>query len=218
MWEKLKLAFKAFIVVCLYRFFLLTWKIKIHESPEFQEYLKTGGTFVLAHWHGDELALLYLAGKYSLATMVSTSNDGELMNQLYTGMGGTTTRGSSSKGAISALKGLIRLMKNGKSTSVAVDGPRGPIHKVKPGVFELSRLAAAPIFCLGVGVNRKYQSHKSWNKAILPKLFASINITVGLKQDALCKSNNVKSPKLAENLETQLLSARKQAGLIFLNS
>ena len=35
---------------------------------------------------------------------------------------------------------------------MAVDGPKGPLHRVKPGVFEFSRLADAKIVPVGVAI------------------------------------------------------------------
>ncbi|MBT4760208.1 MAG: DUF374 domain-containing protein [Bdellovibrionaceae bacterium] len=203
---------KALIIYWIYRLLMITWKYRVHEGPDFQAALKSNQPFILAHFHGDELALLYLVTKYKLATMVSKSKDGEIMNLMYSKLGGATSRGSSSRGSIGALKGLIRLMKkSGYSTSIAVDGPRGPIHKAKPGVFELSRLTHSPIFTLGVYAEQKFVSNKSWNKAILPKPFSTIQVTILQPMTTVEKSQDPKSKELAEKLELQLFNARRQA-------
>lgn len=90
---------------------------------------------ILAHWHGDELLLLSLIRRYKVATIASTSVDGDLMASLVGLMNGKVVRGSSTRGGAGALKGLMRLVRAGHNSSFAVDGPKGPIYKVKPGVL-----------------------------------------------------------------------------------
>ena len=173
--------FKRFIlsklVWFIYRTLYATWRVQIIEPPELVKLKNNNKSFILAHWHGDELAVLFLVKHFGLATMTSTSKDGELINHVIHKFGGKTSRGSSTRGAVSALKGLIKLCKQGNPTSVAVDGPKGPIYKVKAGVFEISRLTGAPIFSIGACVKEKIVSNKSWNKGYIPKPFAKVIVT-----------------------------------------
>lgn len=128
----------------------------------------------MAHWHGDELFLVSLLSRYRIATMASISNDGSMMNIVIRLLGGKTSRGSSSRGAVAALKGLFRLVKQGYNCSFAVDGPRGPIYKVKPGVFEVCKVLKLSLFAGGVTCNSRWDFPKSWNKTFLPKPFARV--------------------------------------------
>jgi lysophospholipid acyltransferase (LPLAT)-like uncharacterized protein len=160
--------------------------------------------FILAHWHGDELVLLKLIMRYRVATIASTSVDGDLMNQLIHFAGGVTSRGSSTRGGVSALKGLIKLVRNGRCCSFSVDGPKGPLHEVKPGVFELSRLLACPIYSAGVSCDRAWIFEKSWNKMYLPKPFARIVVNWGGPMDQVTKEQDPRSPELAEKLKNAL--------------
>ena len=165
------------LVWFIYRTLYATWRVQIIEPPELENLKNNNKSFILAHWHGDELAVLFLVKHFGLATMTSTSKDGEIINHVIHKFGGKTSRGSSTRGAISALKGLIKLCKEGNPTSVAVDGPKGPIYKVKPGVFEISRLTGAPIFSIGACAKNKIVSNKSWNKGYIPKPFAKVVVT-----------------------------------------
>src|SRR5690606_18737721 len=107
-------------------------------------------------WHGDELAVLHLVKRYRLATMTSTSKDGAIIDYVIRKLGGDTSRGSSTRGAVTALKGLVRLGRSGRVLSLAVDGPKGPIYEPKPGVFELSKLCGAAIVPVGVAVTKAH--------------------------------------------------------------
>ena len=202
------------LVWLIYRMLYATWRVQIIEPPELIELKNNNKSFILAHWHGDELAVLFLVKYFGLATMTSTSKDGELINHVIHKFGGKTSRGSSTRGAVSALKGLIKLCKNGNPTSVAVDGPKGPIYEVKPGVFEISRLADAPIFSIGACVKNKIISKKSWNNGYIPKPFAKVIVTFK-PYTTITKNMNPKDETYAKELAKIITDTNKHACDIF---
>ena len=199
------------IIWFFYRLMLLTWRVQIHEPPELLQLLKNKKCFVLAHFHGDEIALVQLFSRYPVATIVSTSKDGSLMNTVVRLLGGKTSRGSSTRGGISALKGLLTLMKSGWAASFAVDGPKGPLHEVKPGVFEVSKVMQAPIFCAGVACDQKWVFKKSWNQTYLPKPFARIQIYWSYPVGPLQRQEDPRDKSLALQLQTKLFEMRNLA-------
>ncbi len=169
-------------------------------------------TMLFAHWHGDELVLFHFIGKYRVATMASTSLDGEIMNTAVKLIGGKTTRGSSTRGGVSGLKGLIRLIKSeSRNCSFAVDGPKGPIYQVKPGIFEMSRLLKAEIFPAGVSCSNAWKFEKSWNKTFLPKPFSKIIVYWGSPLTAVGSDLDPRSVDLAAGLKEALHQCRDSA-------
>lgn len=162
-------------------YFLLsrTWKYKVVEHPLFRQALLNGTPIIFAFWHGDEMAVLRIGPKYKCATMVSTSKDGELMTRVLRLFGFGVSRGSSTRGGVRALVGLIRLVKQGYSAAVAVDGPKGPLHKVKPGILDLTSHTEGVIIPTGVSSSRSYVFQKSWNKAHLPLPLSRVFISFG---------------------------------------
>ncbi len=208
--------FLGILVYCLYQCMRFTWRITVQEPERMQEFLKMKTPFVIAFWHGDEIPIISLAKKYRVAVITSTSNDGEMMNTVVRLLGATTVRGSSTRGAVNALKGLIRLAKKGYNASFAVDGPRGPIYEIKPGVFEVSRVLSSnnlgTIFAGGVACDRKWVFHKAWNKAVLPKPFAKVTISWIEAMRPVERDQDPRSPELANQLAEALRNA-KQASL-----
>jgi lysophospholipid acyltransferase (LPLAT)-like uncharacterized protein len=174
-------------------------------------FLQQREPMVFAHWHGDELALIQLVHMYPTATIVSTSKDGELMNTAIKLLGGKTARGSSTRGGIGALKGLLNLMKSGYNASFAVDGPRGPLYQVKPGVFEVSRLMQAPIFAVGVACDRSWRFPKSWNKTFVPKPFSTVSIYWKGPIGPTTKGQDPRSKELAQSLAQSIFDCREEA-------
>ncbi|RYZ92064.1 MAG: DUF374 domain-containing protein [Proteobacteria bacterium] len=173
--------------------------------------LKNKTPFLMAHWHGDEIALLHLTSRYQIATMTSQSKDGQMMDVILRLLGAKTTFGSSTRGGVGGLKGLIRLVRAGSNCSFAVDGPKGPIYKIKPGVFELSRVLHCPIYYGGVSVDRAFHFPRSWNQTYFPKPFAQITIIWEGPMDAVTKDQDPRDPELALRLESFLHQAKDRA-------
>ena len=203
------------IVFIVYRVLSWTWRLDRSEPPEFLAQLKDQKPFLMAHWHGDELALICLARRYRIATITSHSSDGTIMDTILKLLGALTSRGSSSKGGANALKNLIRIVKaKRRNCSFAVDGPKGPLHKVKPGVFELSRLMQMDIFAISVSTDRAWTFPKSWNKTFLPKPFARVNVVIIPALPAISKDQDPRSEILAHELE-QKIAQTKASSAIF---
>src|SRR6218665_1787952 len=185
------------LVYALYRLMHATWRVTFDECPSFRQALAEKKPVVLAHWHGDELAFLHLMARYRIATITSTSKDGELMNKVARWMGAETARGSSTRGGANALRGVIgHCRREGRNVSFAVDGPKGPIYKVKPGVFEFSRLMQAPIYAASVGVSRPHVFNRAWNKAVLPGFFSRVHVSIKPAFPALTKELDPRCPQL----------------------
>lgn len=160
----------------IYKSLSMTWRVSVHEPASLTKRLKEKKAVLLAHWHGDELALIQLSSRYQIATLSSHSKDGSIMTIVLNRLGAKVVRGSSSRGAVSGYLGLVRLIKKGANCSFAVDGPRGPYHQVKMGVLETSKNLQIPIYCAGIFCDSAWIFEKSWNKAYLPKPFAKLNV------------------------------------------
>lgn len=191
----------------VYRLWSWTWRLECHEPEALQKSKRDGRRLIFAHWHGDELCILPLVGPYNIATMTSTSKDGALIDFTIRRLGGATSRGSSTRGGVGALKGLVRLMKSGYRSSFAVDGPKGPLHRVKPGVFELSRLAQAEIVPMGAACSRAIVFNKSWNRAQLPKPFSRVVVQFGVPWAPVERGQNPRDAKLSAKLEADISGA-----------
>ncbi len=203
------------LVWIIYKSLAATWRIEILENESLTADRATKKPVVLAHFHQDELVLLSLVSAYNVATMSSTSKDGEIMSAVLWLMGAKVSRGSSTRGGVSALKKLILLCRTGRNSTFAIDGPRGPIYEPKPGVFELSRLMKSSIYSAGVHCDRAWHFPRAWNKAFLPKPFAVIKIVWNKALDPVMKDQDPRSPDLAKTLKNQLFAARQQATNLF---
>lgn len=129
-------------------------------------------------WHGRQfLVLRYMAHKH-IGAMASTSRDGKLIANILQRWGYKIIPGSSEKNPVRALFGGIKKMRAGFHTLLTVDGPRGPIYKVKPGALFLAKKMNAFIVPITFSAKPAIM-FKSWDKYLLPKPFARAVIVFG---------------------------------------
>jgi lysophospholipid acyltransferase (LPLAT)-like uncharacterized protein len=209
--EAVKQTVLGIVAWLAYRMLSCTWRVSLQEPACMREALRQGRPFIVAHWHGDELALLHIVKRYRLVTLASPSKDGRIMATMLRLLGARVCTGSSSRGGAAGLRGLIRLVREGHNCSFAVDGPRGPIYKLKPGVLEASRLLDCPIYYASVTCDRAYHLHRSWNRAFLPKPFARLQIEWRGPMQALSRAEDPRDPQVLCRLEDLMLQAKRDA-------
>ncbi len=161
--------------------------------------------FIVAHFHQDELALIPTRANSNFYVMTSQSTDGMMMKKLLHLMGYSCVEGSSSRGGAKALLQLIEVLKAKNASAVmAVDGPKGPIYKVKEGIIILSKHTGLPILPVTVQTKDSFIFTKSWNKAILPKPFSKVIIKFGEPLYVKEGVNKEDIKELALTLESRL--------------
>ena len=114
-------------------------RMKIIGRENVDEVRKNGGKIIFTFWHGTQFYPTYLLMNESITILSSKSLDGQMQAKILKRFGYNIIAGSSSRGGIAALKGLIKTIKDGNDIAIAVDGPRGPYHKAKPGLTLISR-------------------------------------------------------------------------------
>jgi lysophospholipid acyltransferase (LPLAT)-like uncharacterized protein len=174
MLDKVKNFTIAGLLRCAYGLWSFTWRVVKWDAPQVTP------PVIYAHWHGDELALIGPFSGKGMAVLVSRSRDGEMLSRWLGWIGYWVVRGSSSRDAVGGLKGLVDAVRDqGKSASLAVDGPRGPRGVVKAGVIKLAQITGRPIVP-GVAVCRRaWKFPKTWNQCFLPFPFSRILVQYG---------------------------------------
>ena len=198
------------LIIVLYWAWSRTWRIQVLEDTDFiQEKFKNRVAF--AHWHGDELVVVRVGPRYKCAAMTSTSDDGELMTRVLRFFGFGISRGSSTRGGARALVGMIKLTQKGYNASFAVDGPKGPRHKVKPGIWYLAKHAGTKIIPTGVAKKQAIVFIRSWNKTYIPLPFSRVVVSFGKPIEIPDKIEDHALPTLVAQLEERLHLQRGHA-------
>lgn len=173
--KKLTLAF----LIAIARF--LKWSCRYEFTIPPEELQKRYGPYIYALFHENLLStiLAHSQAKQSFAVIVSSSHDGDYISGPLKNLGHQTVRGSSSRDGTKALKQMIKMIRAGHPGAITVDGPRGPRHEIKDGVFQMAKLASAPIIPIACLPERAYVFRKSWDQFRLPLPFTKIKIVLG---------------------------------------
>jgi len=118
-------------------------------------------------WHSKDFVLPRTHRNTRVGVLISQHEDGELPSRLIQKFGLIPVRGSATRGGVSAVKTMIRLVHAGHSLAITPDGPRGPRFKLKPEVLKLAQRLALPVVPVGVAYGWKWMA-PSWDRYELP--------------------------------------------------
>jgi lysophospholipid acyltransferase (LPLAT)-like uncharacterized protein len=140
---------------------------------------RPGKNLIYACFHQDDLSCLPYFSAKNICILISNSKDGQILASAVEYMGYQTVRGSSHRGGVAGLLAGMRKVIDGNKLTIAVDGPRGPIYKVKEGITAVSDKARRPIVPVRGYPKMKFVFKRSWNKATLPFPFTKIILKIG---------------------------------------
>ncbi len=159
--------------------------------------------FIYAFWHGRQFLLLYTHRHTGTVLPSSESRDGEIQAMILKRFGYGVVRGSSKRKGAQALLGLVENLRSGKTIALAVDGPRGPLYEVKPGITYLAGKLNKLIVPVVTSANRFWILEKIWDKYLLPAPFTRALVLYGEPIAVTGTSEDVLEAKRGE-LQTAL--------------
>jgi lysophospholipid acyltransferase (LPLAT)-like uncharacterized protein len=143
--------------------------------------------------------------------LVSPSVDGTAPAMLVEKVGGEVIRGSSTHTGARALKDYYELIvKRQVSPSITPDGPRGPLHEVKPGAIMLAQITGKPILPIAVAHAWQY-TFPTWDSFELPLPFSRVSIVYGEPVKVARAMDTAALAEWQARLATQLLELRREA-------
>jgi len=146
----------CWVTHCYIRFVYRTnrWSVVGGEWP--RRVTSEGRTFIVAFWHG---RLLMMPPAWHQLTsfhmLISAHRDGRIIAGAMTYFGIDTIAGSTSRGGSSALRAMLKRLKEGGCVGITPDGPRGPAMTVSVGTVNIARLAGVPILPLTYATSRR---------------------------------------------------------------
>lgn len=158
------------------RVWLATLRIRWSVHPDLVRHHDK--PWVLAHWHGQILPLLAYRRRKSTIALVSRSADGDAMVRALRFFDLIVVRGSSSRGGREGLARVVEGMLGGLDSVIAVDGPRGPRHRPKPGAIVAAARAGGVVAPFAAWCGRCWRL-RSWDQFELPLPFSRVGIVIG---------------------------------------
>jgi lysophospholipid acyltransferase (LPLAT)-like uncharacterized protein len=175
----------------------MKWEIFGWEHYEAAK--RMGRTIIFTFWHREIFSATWFWRKRDIVVMTSRNFDGEYIARIIRKHGYGAARGSSSRGAISALKEMIGAVRQGRDTAFTIDGPRGPRSVAKPGAVLLAKATGAVILCFHIEPKCAGVFRKSWDQTQIPRPFSRAAIFIAppivISRDA---DAAVQTAKLAE--------------------
>lgn len=171
--DKILLFIVPRVYVCILRLLSLTIRKKVLGAEYAQKFWNCKKNIIVAFWHQRLLMMPFLPHQGKVGMMISQHRDGEFIAQAVKRFNIDSIRGSTTKGGLSALRGMIRYYHAGGNLAITPDGPQGPKYIVQPGVIELARQTGAPILPVTYSASRK-KVLNSWDNFILPLPFSQV--------------------------------------------
>jgi len=172
---------------------------------------KEGTPVIFVFWHGRLLPLIHVHRQQSTVVLVSEHRDGDYVARLIHHFGFGTVRGSSTRGGVRGLKGLIRAARTGRDLAIAPDGPRGPNRELKLGALTVARVTGFPIVPVGVGITSAWRI-RSWDGLLVPKPFSMVRVAYGLPTFVPRNMDRVGIDEVAASLQQTLGDLSGQVG------
>lgn len=144
--DGLRLSFLAKFCEHGYTFFVRSYAMQKIIAAGARAYASGNKPAIFAIYHQRIAGLPgVLADCRRLSVLISQSRDGEIIARALSALGYAITRGSSKRGAVQGSLQTIEAAAAGLCPVIVVDGPRGPLYEVKPGIIRLAQLTGLPI-------------------------------------------------------------------------
>jgi lysophospholipid acyltransferase (LPLAT)-like uncharacterized protein len=148
----------------------------VREGAEnYLQFRRTGTPTIHVFWHGHLLPLVHFHRNEGTCVLSSTHRDSEFLARVLRRSGFDLIRGSSTRGGVRALIGLVKAVRSGKNLALTPDGPKGPRHVFKPGSLIVAQKTGAPVVPMAVGADRAWYL-SSWDRFLIPKPFSTVRI------------------------------------------
>jgi lysophospholipid acyltransferase (LPLAT)-like uncharacterized protein len=158
--------------------FVAAWVIRLYMGTICFRYRPMGldinprrrdlqGRYIYAFWHETVLLPCYAFGRRKILCLISEHADGEMIAQICHHVGFGVVRGSTTRGAVKALRTMIRLAEK-HHFAVLPDGPRGPRRHIELGLIFLAARTGLPLVLAGIGYDRPWRM-PTWDRFAVPR-------------------------------------------------
>jgi len=133
---------------------------------------------IMAFWHGRMVMMPFAYRGRGACIMNSRHRDGQMISRAIRLLGIEVVRGSSTRGWVAGMRGLLSAHARGRDLVIVPDGPRGPRCRAKSGAIQLARVTGAPIYPVAYAADRARVLSRSWDWLCIPLPFARVTYVV----------------------------------------
>ena len=180
-----------------------TVRRRVRGDEHYLRFRRAGEPVVFVFWHGRMLPLVYHHRDEGAVVLVSEHADGEYIARVLRRHGFGTVRGSSTRGAVKGLKGLIRAARDGHDLGITPDGPRGPAEEFKWGALVAAQTTGLPVIPVSAGASAAWH-FESWDRFMVPRPLSVVRIAYGPPRWIERKASESDVRRHARELEAEL--------------
>jgi lysophospholipid acyltransferase (LPLAT)-like uncharacterized protein len=192
---------------------LLGWttRKRFVNDGELRGRFASGEQVILCFWHGRMVMMPFAYLGRGACIMNSRHRDGVLVSRTIQRFGIEVVYGSSTRGWVGGLKGLLAAHARGRDLVVVPDGPRGPRCRAKSGAIQLARATGTPIYPVSYGASRSRALRRSWDWLAIPLPLARVVYVVGDPIHVPRDASGAEIEELRRVLEERLNAATRRA-------
>ncbi|MBC7713531.1 MAG: lysophospholipid acyltransferase family protein [Rhizobacter sp.] len=181
--KKFLLYIVSISIYIITRLLHMSYRYRFNNNVVLQNLKKNKQNYIFAIWHQNLFSGILAQTGLQHIVIVSKSNDAEPVAYTCEHLGHLVVRGSSKRGNVEkngkeAKEEMIECLREGHPGAVTVDGPKGPVFKVKPGIIDMAKKSQA-LLVPYVVCPKSFWQFKSWDSFRLPKPFSKILVSYG---------------------------------------
>ena len=160
-----------------------SWRFDRTALDSIDRLTATGTPVVVVFWHGSYLPLFALAAGRPVTVFTSLSFRGRVIASICRAFGYTPSLLAPGRRGYHRMREALFAQTIGTTNSVpvaiAVDGPQGPFHDVKPGALLIAAKMEAVLVPLSVRSRPNWTITSRWDRFTVPLPFAEVSLHVG---------------------------------------
>jgi lysophospholipid acyltransferase (LPLAT)-like uncharacterized protein len=212
--EEFKIRCWSFLAFWALRLLAATARKSQLGGEQLLDYWRRGEQIIITFWHGRILFMPFPYRGQKVCIMNSAHRDGEIITRVIRRFGISAVRGSSTRGWMGGLKGMLDAYRQGYDLVVIPDGPRGPRCQAKSGVIQLARATGAAIFPVTYSAAWKI-AIGSWDRLLVPFPFSRVLYVVGSPIRVPANATKEVVEENRRHLEAELNKISSQADSYF---
>ena len=173
-----------------------------------------GERIIMAFWHSRIVLMRFGYRGPKACVMNSIHRDGEITTRVLKRFGIDAVRGSSSRGWVGGLKGMVEAYRLGYDLIVVPDGPQGPDRHAKSGVLQLARATGALVYPTTYSA-AWHTRIGSWDRLMIPFPFSRVVYMVGSPISVPEDTTPAQLEQKRRELEESLRAITEQADTYF---
>lgn len=167
----------------LLKLLAMSWRSERSQLVRIDQTAADGTPVVAVFWHGSYLPLFALAAGRPITVFTSQSFRGKIIVSICHAFGYSPQLMPSGRRGYRTMRAVLLAQSQRQIepliVAIAVDGPLGPAHKVKPGALYIAAKLGAAILPIRVASHPNWSITSRWDRFKIPLPLSKVRVFVG---------------------------------------